>query len=372
MKGVIRLHKALLVVFAFVLLSVVAGADEPLQDGGYPLIPTETSEWSHVIVLPVEIDGTNGAYLFMVDTRAPIGLVDPRLLKFMQGRLSKGRYLCPKISTEGCVFESAAVRCEDLAPLREQTGHHIDGILGVDQLRNMYFRIDVARGRFLTGLPGDVIQGTHFGLTPDKVATDLFIGAPKNVHLFEADFASRPILTLESKLFESLVAEGEISLYEEDCVDMFHEGVIARIGIKDEVYTKVPVHRGMRNSFGLLLFQNDTLALGANSNEAALLRNTAPRMREWVPWHGLAVTKPNGRVSIDRVAPRGPAAKAGLVPGDVIESINNGPVRYLPVSEVEFHDAWDTGRVEIGYRRNGEVQKTTIVRDKRSDGNAEP
>jgi hypothetical protein len=355
-------------VLVLALSPVIVWSAEPPDEDGF-VIKTETSDWSHTIVVPVEIDGTEGSYLFMIDTLAPIAIVDPRLRGSMGRRLGKDKYQCPELSVNGSILESAVVRCKDLAALREQTGQDIDGILGAEQLQGLFFRIDVARGRFMTGLPGDVIKGTDFGLEPDRynIATDFFVGASRNTHSFEADFASRHILTVESKLFESLVAQGEITSYQQGDVDLFHDGVIRRIAIADQVYTEVPVHKGKRNSFGLLLFQNDTLALGASSSEGALMRNTAPRKREWVPWHGLAVSKPAGRITIERIAPRGPAANAGLAPGDVIESINNGPVRYLPVSEVEFHDAWDTGRVEVEYLRNGEKGKAAVIRDKRPD-----
>ena len=58
----------------------------------------------------------------------------------------------------------------------------------------------------------------------------------------------------------------------------------------------------------------------------ALGRSSAPPH----PWLGITTHEAHGRLTIAKVAPEAPAARAGLMAGDVIVAIGDRPVETLP------------------------------------------
>jgi carboxyl-terminal processing protease len=80
---------------------------------------------------------------------------------------------------------------------------------------------------------------------------------------------------------------------------------------------------------------------------------------------GLVLAKRFGYMAVEDAIPGSPAAKAGLVTGDVIESINNVSTRDMPLAFAEQLLQGDAGTaVEIGVLRvqRTEAQKMSVVR----------
>jgi carboxyl-terminal processing protease len=83
------------------------------------------------------------------------------------------------------------------------------------------------------------------------------------------------------------------------------------------------------------------------------------------PSVGVALSKRFGYMSIVDALPGGPAAKAGLGTGDVVESINNVSTRDMPLAFAEILLQGDTGtpvEMSILRARKSEAQKFTLVR----------
>jgi carboxyl-terminal processing protease len=83
------------------------------------------------------------------------------------------------------------------------------------------------------------------------------------------------------------------------------------------------------------------------------------------PSVGVVLSKRFGYMSIVDALPNGPAAKAGLGTGDVIESINNVSTRDMPLAFAEILLQGDTGtsvEMSILRARRSEATKVTLVR----------
>lgn len=79
------------------------------------------------------------------------------------------------------------------------------------------------------------------------------------------------------------------------------------------------------------------------------------------PWLGVSASEADGQVRVMRVNREGPAAEAGLRPGDRIESVDGQPVKTL---EQLYKALWRQGpaprTVTLDVRRSGQVQSVTV------------
>ncbi len=87
----------------------------------------------------------------------------------------------------------------------------------------------------------------------------------------------------------------------------------------------------------------------------------APTPAQAAPWLGAALVASGGRVTVESVDPRGPAAKAGLAAGDVVLAAQERPLRDLDGFDAAFRPlrAGDTLRLLVergGWQRTLEIQ----------------
>ncbi len=76
----------------------------------------------------------------------------------------------------------------------------------------------------------------------------------------------------------------------------------------------------------------------------AELQQTGSSQQSRRPWVGLTSSEQAGRVQIVRVSKGGPAALAGLEPGDVVLAVDGSPVRTL---EGFYKKLWDHSQAEV-------------------------
>ncbi|HJS31957.1 MAG TPA: S1C family serine protease [Alphaproteobacteria bacterium] len=84
------------------------------------------------------------------------------------------------------------------------------------------------------------------------------------------------------------------------------------------------------------------------------------------PWLGLAAEEVQGRLLVVRVTPEGPAAKAGVRPGDIITGIGNDTPRGLADYYRKMRARGPAGTaVPLTLQQGGEQRSITIVSDDR-------
>jgi hypothetical protein len=335
-----------------------------------------------VILLPVTLG--DRTYNFAIDTGSSISIFDLRLRPllgepngdyYINGTLHAQKYWWPSARLGTMPLGSATpVACLDMGSWREKTGQEFSGIIGMDWLKSMAFRIDPDRGCicFLRGesLPPPFLsRGLPFKIERDRplVKVDM-ADLGEFEFLIDTGFSGGAVSAPEdlprlapahrTKLLEKGYAWNSTGTY----ASCYFELESLTIGEHRFVWPLLSEGRGR--------------LLGLDVWSRFIATFDMPRRRLYLekargfgePWvhnrSSVVVERKKDEIVVTRVEPDSPAKDIGLKAGDVILSIGDRPARNLTIWEIRrmFSPVGSSHRLRI---RNelGESEMTLTIRE---------
>ncbi len=335
--------------------------------------------------LPLHFQGGE-EQLFVVDTGASCTIID----QAMESRLGKStgtvdaadevlgrkiplaQYPAPRLALGDVkLLTGDWVLVQDFTRLREVCGRPIMGILGMDCLRHYCLQLDFEnrRVRFLdpSRLRGGEL-GTPFSLTVDSgcpaVAGDLLGAAGGTTRIDTGNNASG---SLGTALFEEALAADKIVVEQENVASLSANQKRRTGRVKECVF-------GGKSYPGLILGEGQggsTIGFGFLARFLVTfdfpehVMYLKPRPRTFPPdekgMGGLSVLKKNGRPVVYSVDEDGPAAEAGIRPGDVILRLNDAEAAGLELWDLRRRfQSGDGDAVRVVLERDGQPRDVTV------------
>jgi predicted aspartyl protease len=354
------------------------------QGSGFAMVPFTT--YDRHIYLPVRLPGSGEELMFMVDSGASMTVIDSTLavrMGFPLGERMVGAgaggtadFYMTKIdgfSIEGVSFTEQTVIAYPISGL---IGRFVDievaGILGYDFLSRFVASIDYEKGILTLFEPDSATASAtidapliHNVFSLECVVDGLFSGTflidtGAANSLLQKSFSEEHGLFDDRRLTEiSLMgAGGEESAY----LARFDSLEIAGITIEEPVFALsmdergIGAFRGISGIIGNDILKRFTVTLDYRNQRIGLERNglfDKPALKDR---SGITLERDaSNRVLIYRVIPGSPAEEAGIVPGDILLSVDSRDVSsFESMEEIinYFRDREET-EIEIGIEREG-------------------
>jgi Aspartyl protease/PDZ domain len=318
------------------------GADDSLTPG--VLEEFVVGKEGRPLLLPVEVGGQ--LYRFEVDTGANCSVYDQRLRRHLGAPIRQSTVDTPGGFLRTELFESpeahlgritwhskSPIVCINMSQLRQSMGDHLDGLLGMDFLRNHVVQIDFDTGhlRFLSagGMNPDgwgeripLTFGLHLCPTVrttlgGSVETDCRIDTGANPSCLDIFTFNSLQENRKLRLFATphrvLTAVGTVSR---------ESGLVETISIGSESHQWMRVDAATTSLIGLQFLSRYTITLDFPDKVMYLKPGRHYADAYCLATSGLDVLQINGQFVIQSVDPQGPASKLGIAPEDVIVRIN--------------------------------------------------
>lgn len=301
----------------------------------------EISADDTVIVLPVLLQGR--VYDFVFDTGMPGILYDTSLRPLLGPVRRRVSVPTPHGSTMLNLFDAPeayvgslslqtqkAVACADLKELRQAMGRDIHGIVGMSFLKDRVVEINFDENRVAFLLSADNVEG-------ERVSLDMIPRA--NLPLVEVDvegMGSRRFMIdtgaadwiqLSGEDFDSLVASGALEvLGTSRYLDLSGKSE-TRYGVVKSFTLGVFHHSDLRverlaasrpNTLGIEYLKRYNLVFDFPKRALYLSKSKAFDRTDLFNRSGLHILRKDGRVMIEVVDEKSPAARAGIQPNDTL------------------------------------------------------
>jgi hypothetical protein len=279
----------------------------------------------------------------------------------------------------------------DLAPLTPREAHHMDGIIGGDFLARYVVTIDYAKHEMRLELP----KTFHFPADAKVLPFKLMNGHPHiEASLTLADgktLTGTYVLDVGSaaslSLFGPYVARNDLSTRVGRTVRRLAGGGVGGVIVADQA--RIPTftiggyplgnvtttlygeNAGAMSADGSVIgniggdiLRHFTVTFDYATHEVAFAPNTNYKDPFEFDMTGMALMfdPPLKTLSVDYILDGSPAADAGLMKGDVIDSIDGTAVTFDNYAAIRMAKFKKEGqRIMLGIRRNGEKKTVTVI-----------
>lgn len=297
-----------------------------------------------LLLLPIDLKGKR--YWFALDTGASIGLYDTSFRPMLGDPVKSERIRGPGEYVTVPVFRSLEGKvgklslptdsecfCIDFAKVREIGGQEVYGCLGMDFLRKHVFRIDFDRGEltFLAKVGSNAGERIPIVFQGNDPYVMMEIRGLVGKNRFHVDTGCSGFISghLREKSFETLNKLGVIRLDSPIHHETWVGKRIERIGYVNSVSLRGFVHDD-------LIFtesNHDVLGLGYLSRYVITFDfpNSAMYLKKGLRFNrpdarnrsGLVIRRIKGSIQVVSVDKDSPSAKAGILPKDVLLSIDD-------------------------------------------------
>lgn len=362
------------------------------QGGGTAMVPFTT--YDRHIYLPVRLHGSDEDFMFMVDSGASMTVVDSTLavrMGFPLGERMKGAgaggtadFYMTRIdgfSVEGVSFTEQTVIAY---PLTDLLGRFVDievaGILGYDFLSRFVSRIDYEKGILILFEPDSASHAAlleaplvHNVFTVDCVLDGIhrgtfLIDTGAGNSLLQKGFSEESGLMEGRRMVEISImgAGGEESAY----LSRFESFEIGGFTIENPLFAISTTGRGIGTFTGISgIIGNDilrrfTVTLDYRNQRIGLEKNSLFDDRTAGDRSGITLERDvSNRILIHQIVPGSPADEAGLLPGDILLSIDRRDAEDFGSMEdiIDLFSAREETVVEILVERGGELLRISLT-----------
>lgn len=329
-------------------------AFEIARDGDFVIIPVQVGGSKLQFIVDTGASSTfideshrdllgEPAGLFLDQTQPPSGPI--RLVAaftastILVGRLEFPLILAQKPDFNGLMgfkryqFEGVPIMTADFNHLSPTLGHSVDGVLGMDFLKQFVVQFDLDRGqlRFLSSVP--VGAGERFDLVSKR-------GEPPSVELDASGRKSRSLLLdtgntsrvmLSERAFSALCRAGKATIYARSNATSLFGPVKSSLGVVDEfalgsyTHQNLAVETFLTDGVGLGYLSRYIVTFDFPGNMVYFRKGRAFGKVDRFDQSGLVIIKTDGQYVVERVDLSSPASDAGIKVGDVIVWIDKEP-----------------------------------------------
>jgi hypothetical protein len=286
-------------------------------------------------------------YHFALDTGSSHSCYDTSFRSLLGDPIrTKTTIWTPDRDITGPVFRSPAAKlgklelptdseayCLDFSRLRELYGREIDGLIGMDFLKDYVIRIDFDRGEvtFLRSVganPGHRMPITFQGNYPHvMVEASGLVGQGR--FLIDTGSAGFGSGSLQREAFDILARLGKLRLAGESKPESFAVPHVARVGHVERIWLghfnheKLQFSESRKNILGLNYWARYVVTFDFPNSAIYLKEGRRFNQPEPRDLSGLRLIRKKGQTLVESVVKDSPAAQAGIKPQDVLLRIND-------------------------------------------------
>lgn len=362
-------------------LSAAAGAPAPLRDK-QQWFEIQVSPGGQPIVLPVTLGRQSLKFLlsnsddhsFDEALRPIVGnVIGTKRLRKYDDNISRLEIVkTPVLSVGGCDVRPLSGEYSflwDLTPIRQSLEEDIRGLLGVSFLRGRLVQFDFDAG---------IVRLSEGQVNPDTLGAPWPLRVTDRGHLwvdnlqvgnraesFEVSLGDNGFIHVHNWLFNALKREGQLREFRRDMTKVLlgpatpspkSEGLLSQISWGAITQNDVRIETDVSNSLGLGFLSRFVLTIDADGGCLYLrpgkkAQANRPDMREST---GFSFDRQRGRFVITRVRDGSRASEAGMLAGDLIESVNNVSCQDMRPTEFAWRlDESRGARLKLTLNRHG-------------------
>ena len=295
-----------------------------------------------VLLLPVQFRGKE--YLFALDTGAMNSIYDSTFraqlgdpvrsawVETARGSIQMPRFPAPEASVGKMSFRTnEPVLCTDLKACREESGHRIMGVIGLDFLRQHRIRINFDAGKleFLDAVesaPGIPIPLVYPGQLFYVITS---VAGEEEKFMIDTGFWGYTNGALTAKLFERLltarkikkVSKGRVLSAADDAEDQI--GALGDFGIGPFAHRQLLFHQGQRNILGLCYLCRYIVTFDFPDQMMYLKKGKRFAQPDRHEQSGLSIVRVDGKTVVEFVDTGSPAARTGIQPKDILLKLDD-------------------------------------------------
>jgi hypothetical protein len=341
---------------AFSALQGISGAaDKPAGEPAPPEVIAEfdIAKGGDVIILPVTI--ADQTYPFLLSLVSQRTVADSRLRPLLGKRIEPNEgaeriaptadeYPAIPMQIGKLTFTpEKPIVCLSLKSWQEAVGHDVYGVLGHDCLKERIVEIDfdVGKVRVLASFPrpipreaGSAILWKHENrpvLSLDIAGTAVYL---------PVDTTFLGPVTVRTTVMNDLMEKGLVAHVQEADLLRSGDGTTPRKGLLKRpmldkwTFKDLSVVEDAHDRIGLAVLSRFKLVFDFRMDWVLLTPGARFGQPEEFNWSGMDLLLKNGDVIVVNVGKNGPAARAGIQPGDVLVEANGKPAREWSLFEV--------------------------------------
>ncbi len=313
------------------LLAIIAGCT---SNSRYLALPEQQSfkfnPEDKVVLIPVTYEGK--IYNFMIDTGASWIIFDKKYegilgkpikkekVNVYYGHINLDFFKVEKLSIGNINTDQYEVASMDLEKISNALELSIDGLIGMDFLRNYIIRIDFALGQisFLNKIDINDSFADKLRMKYNTGGIPVINGQVDSIPTeFMIDTGLIPIKFLDYTTFEKVKADLTDSRVGEDCIR------VNSLHLGKKKYTDLIFHRAKASALGYDFLSQHSVIFDFKHNYLYLKDSTQLKEKDELNMTGANIVRiPSGNLQVQSVKKYTPAETAGVFPGDIILSID--------------------------------------------------
>ena len=342
-KMVRKTNLASIIVLLTLLPYSISFSSNPTPSFTFPLEKVEQG-----IFLPVIINGL--LYNFLVDTGATFTLVDSSFKPLLGKPIKNGLVETATGHAEVLFYKPVNIfvgghnlstehnfLISDLEILRKVSGIEFQGILGMAILHKHVLEIDFDE-EFLSINPqtledNDRRAFVRLKTTPSHQGIPTIPIEMGNEKIdFILDTGDNGFGRLQTEIIDHLINEKLVqSVAVDTTVSLSSLAKTRRIRVKEieiggNTYRNVVMRESLQNALGLGFLKQHHIIMDFPNREVFLKKGLGVFQVDREDKSGLKLLSHNDQIIVAQVDERGPAAKAGILQGDVILNVNGSPI----------------------------------------------
>jgi hypothetical protein len=342
----------------------------------------DVAKYGDVLLLPVTLG--DHRLQFLVSTNSTHTIFDSRLRAVLdrpvddafantsEGRRKIETFQAPEARVGTLPLElPGQVLYYDLSFVRTTTGHSVDGVLGLDFLKQYTLQVDFDRGklRFLSAAPPDLGLGRPLVYSRDANLPQVSVNVPGvGTELFTVNLGSMLRMGLERRTFNDLCERGRIRIVSEakvknevGSVHTLRLALLPELTLGDARMKDLVVTDSAVNVLGLDFLRRFHLTLDFPSRRAYF--QPGERVGDAGHWNrnGLRCLSQGGEVVVAIIDEGSPAREAGFALDDVIVRVNDQPIDSFTLLQLRMLLQQEGETVRMTVRRGTEFLNFTVV-----------
>ncbi|MGD0899076.1 MAG: PDZ domain-containing protein [Thermoguttaceae bacterium] len=336
-----------------------------------------------ILSVPVHV-GTQD-YRFVLDTGMSFGCFDVSLRSHLGPCVGSTRvvvptgdevklelYTPPNARIGSLPLTGHPVLCNDLAPIREASGHGLYGFVGMDFLKDRTIAIDFDEGRLDVlppGTEGDPKWGEKIPFEYNANGIMLVsVTVGKDVRTpFEVDTGDTGTGRLDYSLFSRLAGSHELRVTG-DTDTMTLPGVgsprvarLSHLSLGPFRHENLRFASSKQNALGLKYLSRYRVTIDFPNQRLYLAKGKRFSDHDRGSTCGLSLLFKPGALAVEKVDEKGPAQLAGVLAGDVITHLCGKPISALKPSEISRLLKAEDKAVQMTLQRGGKTMEVAFT-----------